>query len=279
MLDSMLTVGIPAPSLDLETQFGNRWRLVDRRGRKNVMIVFYPADWTPICTSELPELNRMLPSFTAADTEVVACSVDSKPSHVRWSETLGGISFPMLCDCWPKGECSRRFGVLLEDRGVSDRATVIVGKDGIVRYAQSVGLDGRRDFSELLGKAQEINGQPRTVPTSSLASEQAPASCATVSYDRPRRIKAAEAVLTPADATLYLSRGCIHCEVVRNAMAGMTGHARVVVKEVSDPEAREELLSLSPGGQVPTIVLKGGKVLSGRDQVLAELKMLLPVRS
>lgn len=71
---------------------------------------------------------------------------------------MGGISFPMLADFHPKGAMAESYGLYHADKGITDRATVIVDKEGIVRYAHSVGLGGIRAASDLLAECQKVNG-------------------------------------------------------------------------------------------------------------------------
>lgn len=67
-------------------------------------------------------------------------SIDSRFCHDNWAKSCGGISFPLLQDFHPKGEMAKKYGVYLEDKGITDRATVIIDKQGVVRYANSVTL-------------------------------------------------------------------------------------------------------------------------------------------
>ncbi len=81
----------------------------------------------------MPDLQSKLEDFKAADTQVLGVSVDSKFSHDNWASSLGGISFPLLADFHPKGGVAASFGLYLEDNGITDRATVIIDKNGIVQ--------------------------------------------------------------------------------------------------------------------------------------------------
>ena len=84
-------------------------------------------------------------------------SVDSRFSHDNWAKSCGGISFPLLQDFHPKGDVAKKYGVFLEDKGITDRATVIIDKQGIVHYANSVTPTGERHPNELLAEAQKVN--------------------------------------------------------------------------------------------------------------------------
>lgn len=93
----------------------------------------------------------------AANTQPLGISVDSVHSHANWAAGLGGVSFPLLADFHPKGDVARKYGLYLEDAGITDRATVIIAADGIVRHASSVGPAGRRDIAELARLCEEID--------------------------------------------------------------------------------------------------------------------------
>ena len=95
--------------------------------------------------------------FKACDTQVMGVSVDSRFCHDNWAKSLGGVSFPLLQDFHPKGEVAKKYGVYLEDKGITDRATVIVDKQGVVRYAASVTPAGERNPKDLLAECQKIN--------------------------------------------------------------------------------------------------------------------------
>lgn len=98
----------------------------------------------------------MIDRFKEADTQVLGVSIDSKYSHKKWAESLGGVSFPLLQDFHPKGAMATSYGTYLENKGFIARSTVIVDKQGTVRY--SVLADGERIISELLAECKNING-------------------------------------------------------------------------------------------------------------------------
>jgi alkyl hydroperoxide reductase subunit AhpC len=79
-----------------------------------------------------------LGEFDRPDTQVLGVSVDSIHCHGNWAKSMGGVTFPLLADFHPKGDMAKKYGVYLEDKGITDRATVIVNKNGVVRYAKSV---------------------------------------------------------------------------------------------------------------------------------------------
>lgn len=83
-------------------------------------------------------------------------SVDSKHSHKAWAKGFNGIKFPLLADFHPKGAVAKQYGLWLEDIGISDRATVLIGKDGTVMWSESVTPSGQRQPMELLEKAKSL---------------------------------------------------------------------------------------------------------------------------
>jgi len=106
----------------------------------------------------MPDIEKNLDAFKAADTQVLSISVDSKYSHDNWASiSLGGISYPLLADFHPKGKVATSYGLYLEEKGITDRATVVIDKQGIVKYVQSVGVGGLRKAEDLLKICQDIN--------------------------------------------------------------------------------------------------------------------------
>lgn len=87
---------------------------------------------------------------------MLGLSVDSKYCHEAWAESFDGIAFPLLSDFHPKGAVSREYGLWLDGPGISDRATVLIGKDGVVLWSESVGPGGERDPGELLAKVKSL---------------------------------------------------------------------------------------------------------------------------
>ena len=152
----MIEVGTEAPDFKLDSQFGTEYSLAQFKGNKNVMLVFYPLDWTPTWSKEIPKIESMIDRFNAVDTQVLGVSVDSKHSHKNWAESLGGVSYPLLQDFHPKGSMATSYGTYLEDKGFTTRSTVIVDKQGLVQY--SVLANGERVISELLAECKKVNG-------------------------------------------------------------------------------------------------------------------------
>ncbi len=124
-----LIIGDSAPDFTLVNQFGADVKLSDFRGKKNVVIVFYPLSFSGICTGELCELRDNFAQFASADVELLAISVDSKFVQKKFAESEG-YEFNVLADFWPHGAVAKSYGVFIEEAGISNRATFVINKDG-----------------------------------------------------------------------------------------------------------------------------------------------------
>ena len=117
-----------------------RVKLSDYRGKQNVVLVFYPADWTPVCSAELPAFNAELEKFEGYQRRVIGISVDSIPSHIAWQKKeIGILSLPLASDFYPHGEIAAKYGILRESEpvpGISERAVFVVDKKGKIAYAK-----------------------------------------------------------------------------------------------------------------------------------------------
>ena len=105
----------------------------------------------------MPDIESIIDQFKAADTQVLGVSTDSRFSLENWADSLGGISFPLVADFHPKGAVAASYGLFREDKGITKRSTVIVDKQGIVRYAQLVEPGGIRKAQDLLAECQKVN--------------------------------------------------------------------------------------------------------------------------
>lgn len=129
-----LPVGVPAPDFTLPDAMGRPVRLSQFRG-KTVVLVFYPLDWSPACSDQLSLYQAELETFERLGAELIAISVDSLYSHGAWA-AVRGITFPLLADFHPKGEVARRYGVMRETDGFSERALFIIDRAGIIQYKE-----------------------------------------------------------------------------------------------------------------------------------------------
>ena len=124
-----LIIGDAAPDFSLINQFGETVTLSDFRGKKNVVVVFYPLSFSGICTGELCELRDNFDRFERDDVELLAISVDSKFVQKLFAEHEG-YKFSVLADFWPHGGVAHAYGVFLEEAGIANRATFVINKDG-----------------------------------------------------------------------------------------------------------------------------------------------------
>jgi peroxiredoxin len=123
----MIAPGSEAPGFALPDQDGNIVKLEDLRGQTTVL-VFYPMDFSPVCTDQLNVYQEVLGELEARGAHLYGVSVDSAYAHKAFQEKLG-ISIPLLADFHPKGEVSRRYGAFIEQRGHDKRALVMIGPD------------------------------------------------------------------------------------------------------------------------------------------------------
>ncbi|GBD22721.1 Putative peroxiredoxin [bacterium HR29] len=130
-----LKVGDEAPDFELPSSpTGDTFRLSDYRGKNAVVLNFVPAAFSPVCSNQLQLVEQKIAEFSAQNAIPVAISVDNTWALKAWKEQLG-ISYPVLSD-FPKGEVSRKYGVLIEERGISNRVVIVVDKDGRIAWIQ-----------------------------------------------------------------------------------------------------------------------------------------------
>src|SRR5215470_5031460 len=126
-----IAVGQAAPDFTLQNQEKQEVRLSGFAGKKNVVIVFYPLDWSPVCTNEHACFVNDMKAFEALDAEVLGVSVDSVWSHKAYAEKMG-IKYSLLADFQPRGAMAEKYGVFLADKGMTSRAMFIIDKRGKV---------------------------------------------------------------------------------------------------------------------------------------------------
>ena len=149
-----IAVGQPAPDFVLKDQNQKEVKLSDYKGKKNVVLVFYPLDWSPVCTNEHACFVSDLKKFEQLDAQVLGVSVDSVWSHKAYAEKMG-ISYPLLADFHPRGAMADRYGVYLADKGITGRAIAIVNKAGNVAWFKQYDIPQVPDLAEV---AQALAG-------------------------------------------------------------------------------------------------------------------------
>lgn len=151
----MLKVGDSAPDFTLPSHLGKKISIKDYHGKKNVVIAFYPLNWTPICSGQIPGYQEQLKRFESLNTQVLAISVDSTPSHESWAYSMGGIDYPLLSDFWPHGEVAKKYSALT-DMGFTERLILVVDKEGIIRYVDYHEIEDEPDIEELFKVLAEL---------------------------------------------------------------------------------------------------------------------------
>ena len=131
-------VGQEAPDFTLRNQAGEHVTLSSFRGVKNVVLVFYPLAFSGTCTKQFTDISAHEGRFAGEQAQVLGISVDSFHSQAAFAKSLGLDTTMMLADFEPKGAIAREYGVYLDERGHSTRATFVIDKQGIVRRADIV---------------------------------------------------------------------------------------------------------------------------------------------
>jgi peroxiredoxin len=150
-----LTVGHPAPEFTLKAHDDTEVKLSDFHGKKNVVLVFYPLDWSPVCTKEHACFVGELKQFDALDAQVLGVSVDSVWSHKAYAEKLG-IRYPLLADFHPRGDMAAKYGVYLAEKGITGRAIAIVDKQGKLAWFKNYDIPQVPDVSEVAQALSQI---------------------------------------------------------------------------------------------------------------------------
>jgi len=132
-----LSVGDQAPDFTLMTHNEGELNLAWYQGRKNVVLAFYPADWTPVCATQVPSYQDIIEEFEKYDVQLLCISVDSIPCHMAWAKSMGGLSFPLMSDFYPHGEIAKKYGIMTK-KGYSGRAVFLIDKKGTIRFIQHV---------------------------------------------------------------------------------------------------------------------------------------------
>ncbi len=128
----LLAVGTRAPDFSLHSTPDQSVSLSDFKG-KPLVLVFYPADWSPVCGDQVALYNEMLDEFAESNAQVLGVSVDGAWCHLAFAKERN-LHFPLLADFEPKGEVSRMYGAYHDDLGESSRALFVLDADGVIRW-------------------------------------------------------------------------------------------------------------------------------------------------
>jgi peroxiredoxin len=142
-----VTVGEEAPDFELENQDKKKVKLSDFRGKKKVVLMFYPLDWSPVCSNEHKCMKEDFSKFQGKDAEVLGISVDSGWCHKAFKEARG-IPYDLLSDM--KREVVQKYDLYLAEANIGRRATVVVGRDGKVAWFKEQAMKEERKDAEIL---------------------------------------------------------------------------------------------------------------------------------
>ena len=150
-----IAVGQTAPDFALLNQEKKEVKLSDFAGKKNVVLVWYPLDWSPTCTNEHVCFVNDMKAFETLDAEVLGVSVDSVWSHKAFAEKMG-IKYSLLADFHPRGAMSEKYGVYLADKGITGRAIAIVNKAGKVAWFKNYDIPVVPDLQEVAAALGQV---------------------------------------------------------------------------------------------------------------------------
>ena len=143
-----IAVGQTAPDFTLKDQSQKEIKLADFSGKRNVVLIFYPLDFSPICTNEHACFVNDLKQFEKLDAQVLGLSVDSVWAHKAFAEKMG-ISYPLLADFHPKGAVADKFGMYLPEKGITGRAIAIIDKAGKIAWFKNYDIPVVPDMKEV----------------------------------------------------------------------------------------------------------------------------------
>ncbi len=149
--------GRPAPDLNLRSTPDQTLSLQDFRGRA-VVLVFYPADWSPVCTDQLVVYQELKDEFDRHNAQVLGVSVDGAWCHAAFAGTRN-LKFPLLADFEPKGAVARAYGVYRATEGVSERALFVIDGTGVVRWSYVSPIGVNPGANGILRALANLSGQ------------------------------------------------------------------------------------------------------------------------
>jgi len=159
--DSVLKVkvGDRAPDFTLPSVSGEKISPGQYLGKKNVVLSFVPAAWTPVCSDQWPGYNIVKDIFDTYDTVLLGITVDNVPTLFAWTNQMvvedDALWFPVLSDFWPHGAVAERYGVLRPD-GTSERALFVIDKGGIIRYIDVHDINKRPPLEGIVKAMEKV---------------------------------------------------------------------------------------------------------------------------
>lgn len=156
-IDSTLKVkvGDKAPNFTLPSVSGKKVSLSQYRGKKNVVLSFVPAAFTPVCSKQWPGYNISLAIFNNHDAKLLGITADNIPTLHAWTTQMGGLDFQALSDFWPHGKVAKSYGILRSD-GTTERALIVIDKQGIIRYIDVHDINKRPPLEDLAAALSKL---------------------------------------------------------------------------------------------------------------------------
>ncbi len=145
--------GASEPGEDLPRSDHQIVTLSGYRGKKNVVLLFYPLDWSPVCSAEHGKCAQMFPRILTAKVQVLGISVDSIWSHNAFARAYR-IPYPLLSDFQPRGAVAERYGVFLPEFGIASRTAFVIDRTGVVRDVTHANVPDERDIEAILHRAE-----------------------------------------------------------------------------------------------------------------------------
>ena len=156
-IDSVLKVkaGGRAPDFTLPSISEEKISLSQFRGKKNVVLSFVPAAWTPVCSDQWPGYNIVKDIFDENNAVLLGITVDNVPTLYAWTNQMGQLWFPVLSDFWPHGAVAQKYGVL-RSNGVSERALFVIDKTGVLRYIDVHDINKRPPLEDIVNALEKL---------------------------------------------------------------------------------------------------------------------------
>ena len=151
----MLAPGTKAPDFELFSGIDEKVSLYQFQG-KRVVLVFYPADWSPVCGDQLVIYNEILDIFSRYNAVVLGISVDGKWCHSSYREQRN-LGFPLLADFEPKGAVAKTFGVYDDEKGTSKRGLYVIDENSIVRWNYISPIDKNPGADGILSALEKLS--------------------------------------------------------------------------------------------------------------------------
>jgi len=150
-----LKVGDVAPDFRLPSVTGEKVSLSQFRDKKNVVLSFVPAAWTPVCSDQWPGYNIVKDIFDEHHTILLGITVDNIPTLHSWINRMGQLWFPVLSDFWPHGHVAGTYGILRSD-GMAERALFVIDKKGVIRYIDVHDINQRPSLEVLVEELEKL---------------------------------------------------------------------------------------------------------------------------